>query len=58
MLCKKDVLEISQKLFLKIRIRKSRQNAEKIPVKEFTFTKVAGLTLVTQLKMNSATDIF
>ena len=35
-------MEASTSVFLKIHFHKVRQNTEKIPVKEFTFTKVAG----------------
>ena len=45
-------------MFLKIHFPKRRQNPEKIPVKEFTFTEVSGLRPATRLKMNSATSIF
>ena len=44
-------------VFFKIRIPKSSQNPKKNPVKEFTFTKVAGLRHATRLKMNSSTAV-
>ena len=50
--------EEATRVFVKIPVPESRQNPEKIPVKEFTFTKVAGLRPATRLKMNSATGIF
>ena len=42
----------------KICVPRSRQNPEKVPVEEFTFTKVADLRPATRLKMNSTTGIF
>ena len=54
----KFMTEAAIRVFLKIRVPKRRQIPEKIPVKEFTFTIVAGLRPVTRLKMNSTTGIF
>lgn len=43
--------KVATSVFFKIRATKSRQNPEKIFVKEFTFTKVAGLMLAIQRKI-------
>ena len=50
--------EAATECSLEVRVLRSRQIPEKIPVKEFTFTKVAGTRPVTRLKMNSARGIF
>ena len=44
------MMETVTRVFLKIRVPKSRQTSENIPVNEFTFSKVADLKPATRLK--------